>query len=113
MSVQTDTKVIETAMSTKRPTEQTILEVQGDLDRLGATCRVRAKQEPRGKWAKIADGVATFETALALVPELLETTVEVGFFLDHEKYGGILIWTSNWPEGANRFNDYPEDPARE
>jgi hypothetical protein len=82
------------------------LDVQRDLDRLGAACRLRARYEHRGSWTKVVDGIATFEAALDHASKLLETAIEVGIFLDHPKYGGILVWTSRWPEGANRFENH-------
>jgi hypothetical protein len=91
-------------MTIIRPENETIVAVQEDLERLGATCRVRVKREVRGKWENVRDGVEIFETALDLVPTLLETVLEVGIFLDHERYGGILIWTSTWPSVVNQFS---------
>ena len=72
-----------------QPDEATILGVQNELDRLGATCRVAVKRELPGRWETAFENVPTFEAALDLVPKLLEEALEVAIFR-----GGTFIWTS-------------------
>ncbi len=93
-------------MSTQRPDDETILNVQRDLERLGARCRVCVKRSVRGRWERVHEGLGTFVAALDLAKEAEAGVVEVGIFLEHERYG-TQIWTSQFPEVANRFDRYP------
>lgn len=95
-----------TSWNSSQPDAATIFAVQSDLTRLGATCKVCVKRGPRGQWETVLENVVTFDAALDFVPRLLEDSFEVGIFLNHDKYGGIFIWTSLHPSMANRFDDF-------
>ena len=85
-----------------QPDEATILGVQNNLDRLGATCRVAVKRELPGRWETAFENVPTFEAALDLVPKLLEEALEVAIFL-----GGSFIWSSIHPDVAEVSRSSP------
>jgi hypothetical protein len=86
--------------------KQIVADVNGDLARLGATCRLATKSKPRGSWQTVHQAIATFDAALDLVAEYSKSACEVAVFLEHEQYGGIMIWSTSEPDIANRLSDY-------
>lgn len=86
--------------------KQLVADVDRDLARLRATCRLASKSEPRTSWETVRTGIGTFEGALGLVSTYSEAAYEVAIFLEHDSYGGIMVWSSSEPDVANRFSDY-------
>lgn len=86
--------------------ESDLRALQTNLERMGAACGVHIKRRPRGRWVRVAGPIPVFETGLASALELRPTAHEVGIFLDHDGYGGIMIWTSLDPDVINTFEAY-------
>lgn len=61
----------------------------------------------RASWETVCTGITTFEEALDLVGNYSDSAYEVAVFIEHEQYGGIMVWSSSEPDIANRFSDYP------
>jgi hypothetical protein len=103
---QMDTSATRLTMAQHQLSKQVVADVDSDLTRLSATCRVATKPKPRGSWETVYSGVATFHAALDFVRNYSSSAYETAIFLEHERYGGIIVWSSSEPDIANRFGHY-------
>lgn len=83
-----------------------VAEVQEELDAFAAKCRIAVKRSPRGRWEIVRRAVPTLGEALQDLDAHSEHVVELAVFLDHDSYGGIMVWTSRHPAVVNRFDGY-------
>ncbi len=90
----------------ERPQNSELEELQQDLERIGARCRVSVKREPRGAWQRLPEELSSFNDALRLAESQPENLAEVAIFMVHAKYGGIQIWTNKCPHTVNRFDHF-------
>jgi YgiT-type zinc finger domain-containing protein len=78
-----------------------------ELEYAGYKTTIRTK----GWWcSSCGDGVLEANALKASERAFLDLQAKVAClasFLGHEKYGGILIWTSIHPDTVNRFEHYP------
>lgn len=91
-------------MTVHELSDMLVTDVDMDLRNLGATCRLARKLLPRGVWETVLTRIPSFRDALKVAGSYSGACVEVAVFVEHEVYGGVLVWTSSEPDIANRFD---------